>query len=95
MLSSKIKLLIVILSWTLIGSMWYINTNRGELAGSDFPKPDPNKGIAIGWDFDKQEYRYHEPNPKTNDIVKPIKNYKPDTSSSEEDVYDILYYGLD
>ena len=27
-----------------------------ELA--DFPKPDPNRGIAWGWDFKKQEYRY-------------------------------------
>lgn len=82
------------IAWVLIGTLCYLSqTEDKPLPGIDFPKPDPTKGMPIGWDFEKKEYRYHEPNPKTMDKVYPKNNPQP--SDGEEDPYEALYYYLD
>lgn len=95
MILNKIsKTLILIISWSLVGTMCYCSrTPDKPLQGSDFPKPDSTKGKAIGWDFDKQEYRYHQPNPKAKYEISPVNEIK--TYKGEEDPYEALYYYLD
>lgn len=83
-----------LIAWVLIGTLCYLAQPKEKpLPGADFPKPDPTKGLPIGWDFEKQEYRYHEPNPKTMDKVYP--KYSPEIPKGEEDPYEALYYYLD
>lgn len=82
------------MSWVLVGTLCYFSKDeRKAFPGSDFPKPDSTKGKPIGWDFDKQEYRYHVPNPKAKYEVEPVRDIK--IKGSEEDPYDALYYYLD
>ena len=96
MILNKIsKTLILIISWSLVGAICYCSRPKDkQLPGSDFPVPDSSKGKPIGWDFDKQEYRYHQPNPKAKYEIEPVKEIN-DTSLSEEDPYEALYYYLD
>lgn len=51
-------------AWIILGTICYLAQPEDKpLPGSDFPKPDSTK-ISYGWDFEKQEYRYLEPNPE-------------------------------
>lgn len=95
MLLNKIsKTLILIISWSLVGTLCYCSRSKDKpLPGSDFPVPDSSKGKPVGWDFDKQEYRYHQPNPKAKYEISPVNEIK--TYKGEEDPYEALYYYLD
>lgn len=88
------KTIVLILSWVLVGTLCYFSKGKPKpFPGSNFPVPDSTKGKAIGWDFDKQEYRYHIPNPKAKYEIEPIREL--DIDGTEGDPYDALYYYLD
>lgn len=90
------KTLIVVMAWALIGALCYLSeSKKHNLPGSDFPVPDSTKGKPIGWDFDKQEYGYHIPNPKAKYEITPVKDLDIEDSNIESDIYENLYYYLD
>lgn len=89
------KLLTLIIVWALVGALCWLSYSKPKpIPGKDFPVPDSTKGIPLGWDFEKQEYKYHIPNPKTMDKVYPVKNPKVNIKG-EPDPYEALYYYLD
>lgn len=77
--------------WVLLGFVVVKSSNgKTKYPGSDFPKPDSTR-YAIGWDFDNQCYRYHEPNQSSyEDGYSYEYEYYP-----EEDFWDTLEYLAD
>ena len=80
--------------WALIiGLCCYGHYTDTKIEVIPFPKPDPKKGVPLGYDFNTKEYRYHSDNPNTS-----IKLEKPciePVDLSDDDIYDILDYTLD
>jgi hypothetical protein len=64
-----------------------------EKTSHPFDPPDPSKGMPIGFDYEKQEYRYH-----TEYQGPPLSNSRAlegiQTEIDIDDIYDLLdYYG--
>lgn len=80
--------------WALIiGLCCYGEYTKTHLKTPEFPKPDPSKGIPLGYDFNAKDYRYHSDSPHTS--IKLEEPSKGPIELSDDDIYDILDYTLD
>lgn len=90
---------IFITSWTIFCILTREDGSNNYNQGKDFPKPDPSKGQALGYDYKKGEYKYESHWPKG----KPLKETKVDKGKPyihQEDVTEDIdpqeirdYYG--
>lgn len=80
------------IAWVLIGTLCYLAQPEDKpLPGSDFPIPEEGRP-SYGWDFEKQEYKYLEPNPNWD---KPKPKYIPVEQDTGYDPVDELLLILD
>lgn len=90
------KHIVAIIIWVLIGTLFYLGNrkNNEPMPGHDFPKYDTTK-FSYGWDFEKQEYRYLEPNPAWSQ-KKTSNHYIPEDDEPYIEVtLDDIYYLID
>ncbi len=93
-LITKLKVLLFILFIVAL-----IISNIGEKQekpNTSFPKPDPTKGEAWGYDFKKEDYRYYEP-PTSGNSIAPVYRSQSNTEYEfdEDDARDLLDMYID
>ena len=61
---------IFLLLWVAVLIHNNIDENRPQYTPEPIPPPDPAKGMALGWDFNKGDYRYDTSSPSTKGTVR-------------------------